>query len=133
LKNGDRVIFTERPSPASKNGCILSDKANIRTGWQCEEIALGIYQSRGYELLRRRWKTPFAELDLFLKSPEGTWVIVEVKSLPSTDYVESRLGRKQKMRLKRAFLWLTEKQGHGELHLALVSPAELLVFTEIFD
>ena len=134
LKNGDRVLFTERPLPESKNGSI---SPHLETGWQCEQIALQVYQQHGYQILKQRWKTPFAEVDLFFRSPDGHWVMVEVKSLPSTEYLSQRLTRKQKMRLKRAFLWAIERWGAGEMHLAMVcgppSRREVLIFTEIFD
>jgi len=120
--------------PESKSG---STSGHLKTGWQCEQIALQVYQKHGYSLIKQRWKTPFAEVDLFLKSPSGGWVMVEVKSLPSTEYLAQRLTGKQKMRLKRAFLWAIENWGAGELHLAAVSCApsqsEVLIFTEIFD
>jgi Holliday junction resolvase-like predicted endonuclease len=108
-------------------------KPHLETGWQCEEQALQVYLERGYQLLKRRWKTPFAEVDLFLRSPWGEWIIVEVKSLPSPEYIASRVTFKQKERLKKAFLWASERWGPGELHLAMVSPTELFVFTDIFD
>lgn len=120
--------------PESKNGSISQAlKSHLKTGWQCEEQALQIYLERGYQLLKRRWETPFAEVDLFLLSPWGEWIMVEVKSLPSTDYIGSRLTSKQKLRLKKAYLWMSEQRGPGEMHLALVTATELFIFTDIFD
>jgi Holliday junction resolvase-like predicted endonuclease len=125
--------------PESKNGSISQTseagdcRSHLKTGWQCEELALKIYQNHGYELLKRRWKTPFAEVDLFMKSPLGDWVILEVKSLPSAEYLFSRLAPKQKRRLQKAFIWATENWGAGEMHLVCVAAGEVFIFTEIFD
>lgn len=64
--------------------------------------------ARGLTLCGQRVTTPFAELDLlFLK--DRTFYIVEVKTLKSLQYLGVRVGSKQKQRLKRSLLYLTEK------------------------
>jgi putative endonuclease len=129
--------------PASKNGSI--SPSHLEKGWLCEQAALFAYQRHGYRLCGQRWRTPFAEIDLCFHSPEGGWVMVEVKSSPSLEYTAQRVSVRQKNRLKRAFLWAIENWGPGEFHLAVVTAKaenatcknkrvfEVLIFNEIFD
>jgi Holliday junction resolvase-like predicted endonuclease len=99
----------------------------------CEDQALQYYFKLGYKLYRRRWKTPFAEVDLLLRTPDQAWVLVEVKSVSSFEYLHIRLGAKQKRRLQRALLFCLEKVPGCRLELAVVSQqGDVLIFNDIF-
>jgi Holliday junction resolvase-like predicted endonuclease len=84
--------------------------------------------------LRHRWKTPFAEVDLVLRSPEGFMCLVEVKTLGNWDHFGHRVSARQRLRLKRAQAWLAEKQNGCLLMLAVVmGEHEVLVFDDVFS
>lgn len=67
-------------------------------------------QKRGLQILERRMKTPFAEVDIFAYDPhEDRHTLIEVKSLSSRDWAGQRLGSKQQERLQNARVFLSEK------------------------
>jgi putative endonuclease len=99
----------------------------------CEDLALKDYLRRGYHCVKRRWKSPFAEIDLLLKTPTGEWLLVEVKSVPSLEYLHVRIAPTQKRRLRRALQYCVEKCPGTCLELAVVSQqGEILIFSDIF-
>jgi Holliday junction resolvase-like predicted endonuclease len=96
-------------------------------------LVLKYYQKNKYKLLRRRWKTTFAEVDLLLLSPENRYVMVEVKSLHSTDFLPHRLSWKQKGRLQKVIESFSSKNLSVCFHLAVVDKADqVLIFDSIF-
>lgn len=123
---------TANPSPASKNTSKISLSAQ-QQGLRCEQIALDHYLSKSYHLIGQRVKTPFAEVDLVLKSPQDEIVLVEVKSLSSFDFLAERISKTQKQRLVRAHRYFLTKHDLVRLELAVVShEGELLIFDEVF-
>ncbi|WP_374073312.1 hypothetical protein [Bdellovibrio bacteriovorus] len=54
-------------------------------------------------------KTPFAEVDLIFKTPEGHALMVEVKTANLADFQPHRISKKQKARLTRALQFLAER------------------------
>ena len=129
--------FTKKPlkrsAPASTTAAVLPASKNISRGLFCEELVVRDYLKRGYRCVRRRWKSPFAEIDLLLKSPDQTWLLVEVKSVPSLEYLHVRIAENQKRRLQRALQYCLEKQPGTRLELAVVSQSgEILIFQDIF-
>jgi putative endonuclease len=92
------------------------------------------YRRKNYRLLHQRLKTPFAEVDLVLRSPRGELTLVEVKSVTSFDFLHVRLTGRQKFRLRRALIWSLEKDPTARLELAVVSQqGDVLIFKDIFD
>jgi putative endonuclease len=82
--------------------------------------------------VRRRWKSPFAEIDLLLKTPDQNWLLVEVKSVPSLDYLHVRIAPAQKRRLQRALQYCLGRQPGTRLELAIVSSQdEILIFSDV--
>ncbi|PIS11492.1 MAG: hypothetical protein COT73_03640 [Bdellovibrio sp. CG10_big_fil_rev_8_21_14_0_10_47_8] len=132
-----RVPLTKRPSksraPASSTDEPFRGSKNICRGTWAEDQALLYYQKKGYSCLQRRWRSPFAEIDLVLSSPGRELVLVEVKFVQSYEYMHIRLSRPQKERLKRALLFCLEQREHCQLELAVVSHrGEVKVFSDIF-
>ncbi|MEZ0391708.1 MAG: YraN family protein [Pseudobdellovibrionaceae bacterium] len=121
------------PKRGSTDGASLGLR-NISRGLFCEEAALQFYLLKGYRCLKRRWKSPFAEIDLLLRSPEKNLVLVEVKSVASFEYLHLRLRGPQKRRLERALCHCLEKDPTARLELAVVSQSgEVLIFDDIFS
>lgn len=91
------------------------------------------YQNRGYRLWQQRVKTPFAEIDLLFVTPQKHCLMVEVKSVTSTDFIPYRISLKQKQRQARALVYLAEKtQKLVEAHWAFVtSDDQVLVIEDI--
>lgn len=83
--------------------------------------------------MAHRYLTPFAEIDLLMKSPAGEICLIEVKSILSWDRLSCRMSRRQKLRLRRALCYLAEKHEKCLLLLAVVgSDGEVLVFDDVF-
>jgi len=67
-------------------------------------------------------KTPFAEIDLIFKTPEGHALMVEVKTVNLSEFQNYRISRKQKARLLRALQFLTDRlDSLVEVHWAFVT------------
>ena len=57
----------------------MSDERQV-FGHRGEVDAADRAMKQGYALIRRNYRTPYGEIDLILRSPEGELVFVEVKS-----------------------------------------------------
>ncbi len=80
------------------------------------------YQQKGYVLLAQRVKTPFAEVDLLFKTPEGHALMVEVKTANLSAFQNHRISWKQRARLIRALQFLAERwKVPVEVHWAFVT------------
>ena len=125
--------LSKRPDPALTTARASRGLKNFYLGQDAEEIALQFYLKRGFLLRARRWKSPFAEIDLVLESPEQMIYLIEVKRVSSFDFISHRLSLKQKRRLQRAHLFAAEKWGQVVLELAVVSQqGEVLVIENVF-
>ena len=62
-----------------------------------------------FELIEQRYRTPFAEVDLLLRSPKGPLVMIEVKAISDWDRLLWRLDQRQRQRLKRACSFIENK------------------------
>jgi putative endonuclease len=63
--------------------------------------------SKGYALVAKRFRTPFAEIDLLMRDESSSeWFVVEVKSSLWPDGQGAGLSKRQKARLSRALQWL---------------------------
>jgi putative endonuclease len=90
-------------------------------GLKAEAAAINHYQKQNYQLIHQRLQTPFAEVDLFFKTPEGHFLLVEVKSVNLSSFYNTRISKKQKSRLERAVLFLSHKyEALIEVHWAFV-------------
>ena len=98
----------------------LKNPAHQR-GWSSERFAEQFFFKKGWAPRARRWRTPFAEIDLCLyKRIGGTrlWLLVEVKTLSegSRDFLENRISFRQREKLLLAREWVEDRMG-GEVAL----------------
>ncbi|MNT71025.1 hypothetical protein D3C72_2094690 [compost metagenome] len=83
-------------------------------------------------ILDQRVKTPFAEVDLLFETPDGHLLMVEVKSVKNPDFIPTAIGKRQKQRLQRAMIYLTEQfKTPVEVHWAFVSSFDITVIEDI--
>lgn len=78
------------------------------TGLVAEEYVAAALAARGWMVLARNLRTPYAEVDLLAQDPRGALVIVEVKSRHPLSFLagEDHLNFRQRRRLESALLWL---------------------------
>lgn len=62
-----------------------------------------------FRILKTRWRTVYAEIDLLAESPRGEIWIFEIKTLSHFDFLDVRVSRRQKERLKRAHMFVQSK------------------------
>ncbi len=124
---------TEKPSPELKN----SSKSRVKSLWayerglESEYRVKKFYEAKGFKLLKHRLRTPFAEVDLLFQSPQGQVLMVEVKSANTEDFYLFRVPIKQKKRLERAVLYMSEELGcFIEIHWAFVKNSGEVVVVE---
>ena len=67
----------------------------------------------GWEQLAQNLRTPYAEVDLVLYTPQQDLVVVEVKARKLSSWIgdEDCLRPQQRLRLFRAAEWLLQRQG----------------------
>ncbi|WP_413291421.1 YraN family protein [Bdellovibrio sp. HCB337] len=95
-----------RPSQALKSTSLY--KAQARGEWAENRVAEH-FQRKSFRILKSRWRTTYAEIDLLVESPRQEIWILEVKTLSTFDFLDVRVSRKQKERLKRAHLFVQSK------------------------
>lgn len=66
-------------------------------------------EKRGYRIVLRRFKTPFAEIDILVLSPDRDILLIEVKSSLWPDDSALNLSHSQRLRLQRACHWVREE------------------------
>ena len=115
---------TVRPLPASKN---------ILRGLEAENHVRNHYLEKGFKLLHHRLRTKLAEADLVFLDQDGRILIVEVKSWTRPEFIEFRLSQKQKRRLQRLIISISESHGEVYAHLAIVSQSnQITIFEDVF-
>ncbi len=106
---------------------------NQRKALNAEKITQLHLQRKGYCLLKHRWKTPWAELDLVMQNLDE-YLIVEVKCWAPGAHLEFRVSQQQKKRLFNAQLALESRwQVPVRPLLALVNESEQVFFYHLFD
>ena len=88
----------------------LSDN-KLTFGHKGEWDAADRAMKQGYALIRRNYRTPYGEIDLILRSPEGELVFAEVKSRTGTyfGYPERAVDRRKRSHIIRsAYHYLQE-------------------------
>jgi Holliday junction resolvase-like predicted endonuclease len=123
------VSGTVEPLPASKNTSLC--KAHAQGQWAEMKVA-DYFIKKSFRILKTRWRTTYAEIDLVVESPQREIWILEIKSLSHFDFLDVRVSKKQKERLKRAHLFVQSKTPKPvRLALAFVDrKGEILVFDE---
>lgn len=85
-------------------------------------------KSENLKILARRLKTPFAEIDILAGHQSQIWCVYEVKTFNEA-FQKQVLSLKQKQRLQRACIYLSEKfQVTVILKLALVEKNQKVIF-----
>lgn len=103
-------------------------------GIAAERLVAEELSKRGYRLVKQRFRTPMAEVDLLMKSL-SEYLLVEVKTLSERGFPEYRLTRRQKDRLARARTWVEDKTRQDvRLVMAWVDPkGKILLFNLTAD
>lgn len=86
-------------------------------GRRGEADAADYAMKHGYALIRRNYRTPYGEIDLILRSPEGELVFAEVKSRTGVffGYPESAVDkRKRRHIIRSAYHYLQENYPDNE-------------------
>ena len=92
----------------------LAAQARYFSGLQAEDSVARAYESRGAQLLQRRWRGKSGEIDLIFA--QGADVIfVEVKASKTHDRAAARLSHRQLARVSGAALEYLETQPKGSL------------------
>lgn len=98
-----------------------------RRGLEAEDKVLEEMQRRGYRLVKRRWQTPVAEIDLLMASL-SEYLVIEVKSLSEKGFMRNRVSGAQKRRLRQARLFVEDLvQADVRLVFAFVRPSGQIV------
>jgi putative endonuclease len=119
----DRAITIANPSPVLKNTSVKKAYWAHERGVQSEEFVSKYYLNRNYQLLKRRVKTPFAEIDLLFRTPDRkNLLMVEVKTANQATFYNARISPRQKFRLKGAAVFLAARFNClVEVHWAFVT------------
>lgn len=119
---------TERPSAALKN----FGKTNQQIGQDREEAATQYLLNIGHRVLARRFKTPFAEVDIVSVGSDQYVYIIEVKG-PFREGLPI-VSREQLRRLQRAALYLSHHhRAKVRLQFLLVTLAKDHPKVEVVD
>ncbi|MFM6929570.1 MAG: YraN family protein [Bdellovibrio sp.] len=118
----DPAITIANPSLALKNTSVKTYWAHDR-GLNSEKFVQQHYEKKKYHLLKQRLKTPFAEVDLLFRSPDGRHLLlVEVKTANQGTFYGARVSSRQKYRLLGAASFLAERyKTLVEVHWAFVT------------
>lgn len=95
-----------------------SDRDNIETGNQGEEIATAFLTARGYRIMERNFRCKGGEVDIVARDPKDkSLVFVEVKTRRDLSYGVPQLAVtpfKQRQISKAALTWLSAKRLHDQ-------------------
>ena len=78
-----------------------------------EELAANYLEARGYEIIERNYRRRWGEADIIALDPEGTHVIVEVRSRSDRRYVveaAQSVGPRKQQQLRRLAHGLLSEQ-----------------------
>ncbi len=87
-----------------------------RTGVLAEESAARFLESRGFQILARRHRTPHGEIDLIARD-RGILVFVEVKARPSRAQAAYSLTARQWARLEGAALYYVAETSQNQIDM----------------
>ena len=80
-------------------------------GLAAEGYVAASLAGRGWTILARNLRTPYAEVDLLARDAQGVLVLVEVKARHPLSFLtgEDHLSPRQRLRLESALLWLASR------------------------
>lgn len=100
----------ERHLAGFESTCSASTNRKPSRGEETELLAIDWLRARGFSIVARRLKTPYAEVDLLIRSPNlQEWFVVEVKSSLWPDGLALGLSYRQRARLWRASYWIQDE------------------------
>lgn len=133
----------ESKSTSSENSKLssqLNSKLNVKlnaksSGWQrgleAEIRVEKAFTSWGWVISHRRWRTPFAEVDLVVTKNKKIFLL-EVKSVVQFDeWTRFRLPPRQKRRLRKALEWYNAQGNEAQFLLVFVDSQGRLNFNLI--
>ena len=85
-----------------------------RSGAMAEDSVARAYEAKGCTIAKRRWRSPFGEVDLIAREGAAV-VVVEVKKARRLDDAAHRLSRRQMDRLCAAAALFCEGEPEGAL------------------
>lgn len=89
-------------------------------------------RGKGWRVVAKRFKSPFAEIDLIVEKNQ-TVMIIEIKSVSNSHFLNFRLSRDQRQRLARAHQYFTEKwENPVEFQLAFVDPKGKIDYLDLY-
>ncbi|MCE3010159.1 MAG: YraN family protein [Proteobacteria bacterium] len=86
----------------------MGSKSTCSRGREEEAFALRYLVSRGYQWIAQNKKYFGIEVDLILRDPDGSLVLVEVKSMPIENFESHRLSKFQRARYQKVISYLSE-------------------------
>ena len=109
----------------------MSRQRFLKGQW-AESYVCRFLQIHGFRLVSANLKTPWAQLDLLMQTPQGKMLILEVKYLSFGMDPQSRLSTGQRQRLERARFGLMDQSNRPvALGLAYVSPLGKIDFIDL--
>ena len=112
--NSDPAKNTVEASKASKNFSTHS------RGLTSEERVVDFYRRRDFVLLRQRQRHKFAEIDLIFQKNKKL-ILVEVKTLADSEFVQWKVSQRQRQRLSNAFHYYLHKYPELEVECHMVT------------
>jgi putative endonuclease len=79
-------------------------------GSQAEILSINYFANLGYHFMSKRYKTPYGEVDLIMRSPEDYYVFIEVKARKKNESVFYSISERQKKRILSASLSFLQKE-----------------------
>ncbi len=108
---------------------------HLPRGAEVEQEVCKWLRLRGYRIALRRFRTPYAEIDIIALNSSNEVLIVEVKSRLWPEDCSENLSARQRLRLIRAAHWVREElfgTWHRELPSDVTVEIALVVPTEDF-
>lgn len=89
-------------------------------------------RQRGWRIVAKRFKSPFAEIDLIVEKNKIV-KILEIKSLSHQSFSNFRVSARQRVRLARAHQYFIEKwENPVEFQLAFVDPKGRIDYLDLY-
>ncbi|MBN8541636.1 MAG: YraN family protein [Deltaproteobacteria bacterium] len=126
----EKLLAESESSFGCSSGVKALPNSEVRAKGEALEFAVCEWlKDRGYYIALRRFRTPFAEIDIIAMSAHRDFLLIEVKSSLWPDDCALNLSQSQRQRLMRACSWVTEEltglaglPNYPEVELLLVVP-----------
>ena len=100
--------------------------SSVAKGRLYEDRVRRLLEKKNFKLLKKNFRTPYAEVDLIFRSPERKVFMIEVKK---ASRVGVHLSHRQAQRLERARQYLSTRYGHEvRCHLAIADAQHGITF-----